>query len=106
MLPPELELPLAELEFCSLSVSMVTGSWELRLRQTPDLHRENWTLSQDRERTKQYFIALHIFFYWNIPVPGSLHSFATSQETGDARGAKSLRNYTHSLNLLLPQSEM
>lgn len=62
MLPPELELPLVELEFCSLSVSMVTGSQELRLRQTPDLHQENWKLSQAKERTKPYFTALHSFF--------------------------------------------
>lgn len=67
MLPPELELPLVELEFCSLSVSMVTGSQELRLRGTPDLHRENWKLSQARERTKPYFTALRRLFLLEYP---------------------------------------
>lgn len=86
MLPPELELPLLEPEFCSLSVSMVTGSWELRLGSTPDLNRKIWKLSQARERAKLYFTALHsFFFYSNIPVPGFFHSFATSKGAGDAQ---------------------
>lgn len=103
MLPPELELPLAELEFCSLSVSMATGSQELRLRRTPDLHRENWKLSQARERTKLYFTALHKFFFTGIP---QHQVFAQLCYVRDVQVLKSPRNYTHSLNLLLSQSEM
>lgn len=94
MLPPELELPLLEPEFCSLSVSMVTGSWELRLGSTPDLNRKIWKLSQARERAKLYFTALHSFFFTGISQYQASSTALLHQRGLGVLGAKITHKYS------------